>query len=592
MYPFQARISTVANAPLRIRFQIPSGSIDRANGRLDLIYSQIQYSGAHYCYLIKYNDYTSMMQQTQRTIYRTSSCTSSSTTIYVTPPSTLTLATSVYYELVLLPLGMSSCSGGCVTQSGYHQTNFDQINLIAYSNINTGPGIIAQQVNKLYAYEGSSFIGLQQIYILCTEPRITSLHISMNINFTSSNNFPNHYLEITLYELGIAQFPSFTIGSIFPCQLSSNFIAISNRQLPQCRVVSGDLLNSFVTVRIENIGFLSPQIYWVSLDDILLPNPGQSDNNKKFDIAIAYYGPSNLKYFNYFPEIFQIDASNTATPTTNSVYTFNNPSLTGFGNSVVGQVSFSWPFDSSSHGYESKIALNINGGYASTWANIDSVTFVDALGSYQILWVNKKLNKFVFAIPNKGPSISTILNITSLSNPYPYQRQSYEFNSTNMIINFYNTFFLSNSRTFSQPVWGIFTRNPSLIFINQNLPSNTIDNYPSTNTFAPSSLNTLRLSITFDETPANILARNLGNIMIKFTSGISYIRDCRAMRNSSLFVNTEQVCQAFYDGSNWQVKIYRFANSELNTGWYVQILANFNAATLTYTSYAMASNNL
>lgn len=236
--------------------------------------------------------------------------------------------------------------------------------------------------------------------------------------------------------------------------------------------------------------------------------------------------------------------------------------------------------------------MNINGGYASTWANIDSVTFVDAAGSYQILWVNKKLNKFVFAIPNKGNAISTILNITSLNNPYPYQRQLYEFNSTNMIINFYNTFFLSNSRTFAQPVWGIFTRNPSLIFINQNLPSNTIDNYPSSNTFAPSSLNTLRLSITFDETPANILARNLGNIMIKFTSGISYIRECRAMRNSSLYVNTEQVCQAYYDGTNWQVKIYRFANSDLTTGWYVQILANFNTASLAYTSYAMASNNL
>lgn len=202
MYPFQSRISTVANAPLRIRFRIPSGSINRATGRLDLIYSQIQYSGAHYCYIVKYKDYTSMMQQTQRTMYRTSSCTSSSSTLYITPPSTLTLDVSVYYELVLLPLNMNSCSQGCVTQAGYHQTNFDPINLVAYSNINT-PSIVAQQVHNLYAYEGSYYIGLQQIYILCTEPRITSLHLSININFTSSNNFPNHYLEITLYELSL-----------------------------------------------------------------------------------------------------------------------------------------------------------------------------------------------------------------------------------------------------------------------------------------------------------------------------------------------------------------------------------------------------
>jgi hypothetical protein len=76
---------------------------------------------------------------------------------------------------------------------------------------------------------------------------------------------------------------------------------VSARQAPQCRVVSADLLNTFVTIRIENIGSLSPQTYWVSLDDITLPTPTGSDKNDKFDIAIAYYGPNNLKYFNYFP---------------------------------------------------------------------------------------------------------------------------------------------------------------------------------------------------------------------------------------------------------------------------------------------------
>ena len=40
--------------------------------------------------------------------------------------------------------------------------------------------------------------------------------------------------------------------------------------------------------------------------------------------------------------------------------------------------------------------------------------------------------------------------------------------------------------------------NPSLIFINQNTPTNSIDNYPTSNKFAPSSTNMLTLAIEFD----------------------------------------------------------------------------------------------
>ena len=36
----------------------------------------------------------------------------------------------------------------------------------------------------------------------------------------------------------------------------------------------------------------------------------------------------------------------------------------------------------------------MNGGFASTWWSTSSVTFLDALGTYQLLWVNNKLNKF------------------------------------------------------------------------------------------------------------------------------------------------------------------------------------------------------
>ena len=98
-------------------------------------------------------------------------------------------------------------------------------------------------------------------------------------------------------------------------------------------------------------------------------------------------------------------------------------------------------------------------------------------------------------MPNKGNNVATTLNITSLNNPYPYQREDYNKNSTNMIINFYNNHFLQNTRTFNQPSFSIFTKNPSMIRINQNTPTNNIDNYPDTNTFAPGSTNILILAV-------------------------------------------------------------------------------------------------
>lgn len=138
----------------------------------------------------------------------------------------------------------------CVTQSGYQQLNYDTVNFALYNNYNS-PSIIAQQVNKVYNYEGSSFIGLQQIYVLSTQPAITtSIHLSININFTSSNNFPSHYLEITFFDLKIAAFSGFSVGSIVPCQLSPNFLSVNARQSPQCRVVQMEYLNGYVGIRI------------------------------------------------------------------------------------------------------------------------------------------------------------------------------------------------------------------------------------------------------------------------------------------------------------------------------------------------------
>lgn len=63
------------------------------------------------------------------------------------------------------------------------------------------------------------------------------------------------------------------------------------------------------------------------------------------------------------------------------------------------------------------------------------------------------------------------------------------------------------------------------------------------------------------------------------------------MRNTSLYINPNQVCQAYTDGTYWYVQLYDVANSQVTTGWWIQVFATFNSATLAYTSYVMASNN-
>lgn len=139
----------------------------------------------------------------------------------------------------------------------------------------------------------------------------------------------------------------------------------------------------------------------------------------------------------------------------------------------------------------------MNGGFASTWFSTSSVTFLDALGTYQLLWVNNKLNKFIFALPQKSITTSTVLNITNITNPYPYQYSVYT-NTNNLIINFYNNYYQQSTRTISQPSWGLFTTNVPLIYIDQNLPSNTLDTYPTANKIGSGATTIIRIGVNIE----------------------------------------------------------------------------------------------
>jgi len=66
--------------------------------------------------------------------------------------------------------------------------------------------------------------------------------------------------------------------------------------------------------------------------------------------------------------------------------------------------------------------MNFNGGFSSIWSSNDAINFFDAAGTYQLLWSNSKLKKFIFLIPNKANAASTTLSLGGINNPYPYQR--------------------------------------------------------------------------------------------------------------------------------------------------------------------------
>ena len=192
-----------------------------------------------------------------------------------------------------------------------------------------------------------------------------------------------------------------------------------------------------------------------------------------------------------------MDGTYTTAASVISSLAFSNPSTNLYGAPVVGTMSFTWPFDSSASDYESKISVNVNGGFASSWANIDSLTFTDpTLGTYQILWVNKKLNKFIFKIPNKS-SGSAQMTMNNIKNPYPYQQTNYN-NIRNVEINVYSNYFLQSYQNVSQPLFSYYQKNPSIIYINKNIPTNTIDNYPSSEKATSNGLVKLTLSVAFD----------------------------------------------------------------------------------------------
>lgn len=141
-------------------------------------------------------------------------------------------------------------------------------------------------------------IGLQYIYVLSVQPtKKTSLYVAFNLGFSAVLDYPQHYIEFTFFDLDSTSFTGYSYNKLIPCQLSTNFYSTVNRNSPQCKLTSADPVNNFVKIRIENIGNVSVNNYWVSFDDFTLPTATGADSTKKFDMSIGYFKPnSNLTY--------------------------------------------------------------------------------------------------------------------------------------------------------------------------------------------------------------------------------------------------------------------------------------------------------
>jgi hypothetical protein len=403
-----------------------------------------------------------------------------------------------------MPIGISSCTAGtCATQSGFMQPiNFDPISLITFSS-NSLSSASAVTYQKLYLYEGQYMIGLSSVYILSTQASVTtSLYMSLVLNFTDTVSFPDHMLEMTFWDIALTSFPSYTVGQEIPCQLGSMFTQIIGRAAPRCLLNYVDSINNIMKVRIESFGPVTSGTYTVSFDNYVLPSlSGWSEKSQKFDLSISFYYPlNNTRYENTFKEIFVIDGTNTTSTTTPGI-TFNTPTTTVFGVGTTTTIGLTWPFDSTTgigSSINTKMVMQFVAGYSAIWSSISSLSVSYGSNNFVPLWYNTKLNKIIFSIvPNN--SIATTLTLSGLTNPYPYQQSAFS-NSQTFTLSFFYNYFLNSQTTVSQTAWVTFSPSLiSLIKINQNLPSNTLDSYVSSssiiNQVAPNGLSLLLLNV-------------------------------------------------------------------------------------------------
>jgi hypothetical protein len=384
------------------------------------------------------------------------------------------------------------------------------------------------------------------------------------------------------------------------CQLGGMFVQVAGRTAPRCTLTYQDSKNNVIKVRISHFGAVTSGVHTVSIDDFKLPGlAGYPEKSRKFDVSISYYNPStNTRYENFFRELFVIDGTNTTASIAPTI-SFSSPSSTFFGVASSATVSgINWPFDSSTglgSLISSKMAMQFTAGYSATWSSISNLNVADnSNNNFIILWTNSRLNKLILGLTSRGNGVATTLTLTGLTNPYPYQRPTFD-NSQLFTLSFFYNYYLNTLSSVAQPAWSDYqvVTNP-LVYINQNLPSNTLDSHVSggvINKVANGALSVLLLSVEFTESDVNVRKRELDNLEVTFTAGVSFVKECMVIRNNSQYVNPLTTCQAVFS-TNWKIEIYGVTESMFDVGWSIRAVVKLNTGSLAYTYSLFAKSGV
>jgi hypothetical protein len=145
------------------------------------------------------------------------------------------------------------------------------------------------------------------------------------------------------------------------------------------------------------------------------------------NVRISFLDRTNIKkYTSYFPSVYASDSVNRGIPSPISGSLAFSSANRGAG--ATHYMSTSWPYSSNFNDISQKVVLKVRGGITccTSFANLGLTDNRTGGSAYTLLWTDKVTNISVYRTPSITGTLSTDLQITGVTNPYPYQKQTYE----------------------------------------------------------------------------------------------------------------------------------------------------------------------
>jgi hypothetical protein len=119
-----------------------------------------------------------------------------------------------------MPIGISGYSTGtCAIQSGFMQpTNFDPVTFISSPSTNPSHPATSKTSTCTKANSASS----SHLFTINSSLVTTNLHLTFILNFTNPSVYPNHYIDIILWDV---DFGAFLVGDELMCSVGQHVCA-------------------------------------------------------------------------------------------------------------------------------------------------------------------------------------------------------------------------------------------------------------------------------------------------------------------------------------------------------------------------------